>query len=77
MANTQKNTNKATSEQCNKHIVNNWAYFGDKYMGEIIAEEYNPYLKRNILTLKTNTGTTTRIRDPRNEVTKWHLKPCC
>ena len=58
------------------HDVKNWAYFGDKYMGEIIAEEFNPYLKRNILTLKTTAGTITKIRDPRNEVSKWRLKPC-
>jgi hypothetical protein len=56
--------------------INYWAYFGDLYMGVIIAENYNPYIKRNILTLKTNAGTVTKIRDPRGEVTKWHLKPC-
>lgn len=61
---------------CTIPCVNHWAYFGDLYMGEIIAEEYNPYLKRNILTLKTTAGTITKIRDPRGEITKWHLKPC-
>ena len=61
---------------CTIPCVSHWAYFGEKYMGEIIAEEYNHYIKRNILTLKTTAGTITKIRDPRGEVTKWHLKPC-
>ena len=60
---------------CKIPCVNNCAYFGNLYMGEIIAEEYNPYIKRNILTLKTTAGTITKIRDPRGEVTNWNLKP--
>lgn len=59
-----------------KQRLHYWAYFGELFMGEIIDEEYNTYLKINILTLKTTAGTITKIRDPRGEVTKWHLKPC-
>ncbi len=58
-----------------KPCISRWAYFGELFMGEIIAEKYNTYLKINILTLKTTAGTTTKIRDPRGEVTKWNLKP--
>ena len=61
---------------CTIPCVRYWAYFDDKYMGEIIAEDYNQYLKRNILTLITTAGTITKIRDPRGEITKWNLKIC-
>lgn len=66
-----------TETACTIPCVNNWAFFGDTLIGQVIAENYNQWLKRNILTIKTTSGTITKIQDPRNKVTKWHLKPCC